>query len=165
MNNLDCVDKLIGLLNSLKFVNVRNNHHPEENVYNHSVQVFELALNNSNDPELIIAALFHDIGKLISSNNHANISADILSECSFATKKILWLVRNHLRIAYLISGEMKKRSKIDYLINHQYYLQLLELREYDLLGRKEDYQICISEPELKKILIKLVQDIPTVDLT
>lgn len=150
-----CLDKLLALLSDLKKVSQSEKYHPEVNAFNHSLQVFELAYHNTNDPDLIIAALFHDIGKAVSSHNHAEISADMLSECSFISKKTIWLVLNHLRIAYLLNGEMKKQEKINNLRKHEYYEQLVQLREFDTRGRQADYQSNIQEDQLKEILLSI----------
>lgn len=161
----ELIDDLLNDFYKLKLVVCDNKYHPEKNVYNHSIQVFELAYNYSNDYHLIFASLFHDIGKSISVHNHAFISAELLKKYPFVTEKILWLVRNHLRVSYLLSGEMKRKSKIDYLTSHQYYQQLLELRKFDILGRRDNYKINISQVELKEKLIKIINNLHTTGAT
>ena len=56
MKNLEV---LLDMLEKCESVEQNLNHHPEGNVLNHSLQVFKHAIRESNDFELILAALLH----------------------------------------------------------------------------------------------------------
>lgn len=150
------VDKLLDLLEKLKGVEQSIKYHPEVDAYNHSIQVFNEAVNRAVDRDLIFAALFHDIGKAVQSHGHEKISVELLKEFDFISEKTLWLVENHFRIVYLLSGEMKKQSKIDDLLNHPNYAELKLLRELDLAGRKPAFILNWDRAVLKKYLITLL---------
>lgn len=165
MNPIECLDELILILFELKHVDQHHVYHPEGNVYDHSIQVFEEALKHTSDPELLLSAIFHDIGKLVDNNNHANISVELLSQCSFITEKVIFLVQNHLRVAYLLSGDMKNKSKIDYLTKHKYFDQLLKLREFDVNGRKVNYKSRIKDSDIRNLLVDIIRKIQTIKST
>lgn len=160
MANYNCVEYLLSLLYQLKNVSQPYQHHPEGDAYTHSIQVLEEAMCHTNDPELLFSALFHDVGKIQSNRDHAEASIQLLSKCSFMNEKIIFLIRNHLRVAHLLSGEMKKQTKIEYLTNHEYFADLVELRKFDTLGRKAGYKPKISNSSLRSILMDIIKKIP-----
>lgn len=53
--------------------------HPEGDVLNHSLQVFNLCVKETKKSErdLKLAALFHDIGKFKDSHNHPRIACEM----------------------------------------------------------------------------------------
>ena len=57
--------RLIDLLQHLEFIRDTHESHPEETTLHHSVQSYVMARKESDDRELWIASLFHDIGKNI----------------------------------------------------------------------------------------------------
>jgi len=160
MSNLyEEIDHLLDLIENLDGIKQPTFYHPETDALQHSLQVFFIALSKSSDHSLILAALLHDVGKSISSNGHAHLSVEMIKGFSFMNEKIIWLVRNHLRVSYYLSGEMKKQSKIDKLVNSKYFSSLLELREFDLEGRNPSLQILFQREEIKKYIISLISNL------
>lgn len=121
-------------------------HHPEGNVLIHSLQVFNVACKESDDIDLILAALLHDIGKIVDSKKHEIIALDWLNP--YCSVKTLFLIEQHMRIWGLIKGEMKKRRKLEFLINHCWLPELLMLARWDKIGRNPT-----KKPDYKKELI------------
>ncbi len=153
------IDLLLDLIENLDGVKQPILYHPETDALQHSLQVFFIARSKSNDHSLVLAALLHDVGKSISLNGHAQLSVEMIKDFSFMNEKIIWLVRNHLRVSYYLSGEMKKQSKIDKLVNSKCFSSLLELRKFDLEGRNPSLQIKFQREEIKKYIISLVSNL------
>jgi tRNA nucleotidyltransferase (CCA-adding enzyme) len=114
-------------------------HHPEGDVFTHSIQVLKWAFRESKDVDLILAAMLHDIGKQVESHGHENIAVRYLeNHCSVKT---LWLIKNHMRIWYFILGDMKKMSKAQELATHPWLPELILLARWDKLGRNPHAQV------------------------
>lgn len=118
---------LYSLLTALDGVYQEPRYHPEGDALYHSLQVFQLAYQTCTDPELWAAALLHDIGKAISTPNHAQIGANELE--GFLSERIVWLIRHHLDL--LVAPRSTRRR-----LRHSHQLRELELlRAWDLKGR------------------------------
>ena len=115
--------------------------HPEKDVFIHSLQVMRLAFKESNDIDLILAAMLHDVGKPFDTLGHDNIAADNLEGFMCFSDKTIWLVRHHLRIIWMLNGRMKKQKKVQYLINHPWFTDLCMLSRWDRMGRKPNYTV------------------------
>lgn len=111
------------LLSDLKNAKQSPQHHPEGNVWNHTLLVLDQAAmvkNKSKNPNVFMwAALLHDIGKpgttkvkkgKITSYDHEKLGAELaskfLSEFSFdqeAISSIAALVRWHMQILFVVN--------------------------------------------------------------
>ncbi len=120
-------------IEALEDVEDRKIHHPEKNVFNHTLQVLHIAFRESNDVDLILAAMLHDIGKLENTLGHDQIGADWLE--GLVNDKTIWLVRNHLRIWDYLTGDMNKLKKCKELAAHPYIPELIQLARWDKKGR------------------------------
>ena len=135
------------LLEPCKLIEQHKIYHPEGNVWIHSFQCLKHALRETNDISLIVATWCHDIGKSINKLGHEK------EVCStYFTAKSLWLIRNHMRIHYYLSGEMHKLSKIKEIVEHPWLPQLIQLIRFDNLGRKPNYKFEIKPKDLLDIL-------------
>jgi len=133
------------LLTSLDGVRQSPRYHPERDALYHSLQVFQLALQASNDPELRAAALLHDIGKAVSTPNHAEIGADELE--GLLSPRIVWLIRHHLHL--LVEPRLTRR----WLRNTPQLRELELLRTWDMNGRLPDATV-MTPREAINILMK-----------
>ncbi len=115
------------LLTSLDGVSQSPRYHPEGDALYHSLQVFQLALDACDDPELWAAALLHDVGKAVSTPLHADIGADELD--GLLTPRIVWLIRHHLHL--LVAPQRTRR----WLRNTPQLRELELLRTWDTKGR------------------------------
>jgi predicted HD phosphohydrolase len=61
--------------------------------YNHSLQTATRALREDARPDLVTAALLHDIGEGLSPANHADLAATILQP--YLDEEATWVVRHH----------------------------------------------------------------------
>ena len=59
----------------------------------HSLQTATRALNDKADDEMIVAALFHDVGDPIAPANHSAVAAEILKP--YVDDRIFWIIRHH----------------------------------------------------------------------
>ena len=121
-------DILVKMLLDLDGIEQDPKFHPEGNALYHSLQVFEIANKYTEDPELLMAALLHDVGKAIDSAHHAEIGAHMLSEV--ASERVSWLVHHHLDLLRTPRQTRKRFAHTSQLAD------LEALRRWDLAGRK-----------------------------
>lgn len=125
-------------------------HHPEGDVFTHSLQALHAAFHETIDTDLILAAMLHDVGKIGNSRGHEKIGVELLDcHCS---AKTLWLIENHMRIWYLLLGQMRKRSKVEFLKNHPWLPELIMLARWDKMGRNPRQEMMYDK---EKIIDKL----------
>lgn len=129
-------------------------YHPEGSVLNHLLQTFRCAMRESTDHDLVLAALLHDIGKAEDKLRHVQIAVTWLD--GIVPQKTLWLIENHMRVWYLLLGDMKKRSKVLALYQHQWLPDLIMLARWDKMGRKPNQNLTFNagviEEKLRGIL-------------
>lgn len=140
---------LLDTLLDLEHVEQNPIYHPEGNALFHSLQVFQLSLKLSNDPEIWAASLFHDIGKAINGPDHAEIGAELLD--GIFNENIQWLIRHHLDL--LIHPSKTKQA----LKNTHRLKQLTILRHLDLKGRDPYCDVCSPEFAVDYVLQHLSQ--------
>jgi len=114
-------------------------HHPEGDVFTHCVQALNLAMRESDDIDLIFAAMLHDVGKRIDSYGHDAWSIKML--CGKISEKTEWLIKNHMRFWTFMLGDMKKRSKVKALTEHPWFKDLVMLCRWDKMGRNPSKEI------------------------
>lgn len=123
-------------------------YHPEGNVQNHLLQTFYHAVRESNDVNCLIAALTHDIGKVIEHIGHEDYSVKILDGLAIFSDKTIWLVGNHMRIITYLNGDMKKYKKTQELVNSPWFTDLIQLHRWDHLGRNPNRNIVFDEDDI-----------------
>lgn len=84
----DMTPHLIALLKGID----RNTGYPVSTL-THSLQSATRALRDNAGEELVVAALFHDIGDVIAPNNHGAVGAEILRP--FISERTYWVLRHH----------------------------------------------------------------------
>lgn len=131
-------DYLLFLLLDLDGIEQDPYYHPEGDALFHSLQVFQLAHQQSNLPILWAAALFHDVGKANGSKNHDAIGAEMLK--GVLDDQIVWLVEHHLD---LLNAPAKTRRKLRKQSTQFRQLQLL--RDWDLSGRDPTAEVISPE--------------------
>jgi hypothetical protein len=106
------------------------NYHPEGNTYDHTKIVVNRLI-PTGDINLILAGLFHDLGKLStteinpktnqpSAHGHEKVSADLVVKYSKFIRsmsadpdEVYGIVKNHMRIKYYDEMKKSKKAKID----------------------------------------------------
>ena len=148
--DLEIMEPLFWILEETKGITQLEKHHPEGDVFTHSIQVLQIAFRETFDTDLIFAAMLHDVGKIGNSLGHEKIALDLLDcHCS---AKTLWLIEHHMRIWYLIIGDMRKKSKVESLINHPWLPELIMLARWDKMGRNKNRTITYDK---EKVVNKL----------
>jgi len=144
--------RLIQAIERLKFHKDRVDHHPEGNVLEHSLQAFWIAHKESSDRELHAAALRHDIGKQICILEHDKLSLDILESFGYYNEKVLWLIKNHIRVIWFIDGTMKKKKKLQELLENKWFKDLVHLRRIDNSARKANKKSKLDKAMINNLL-------------
>ena len=131
--DMEFMKPLFIFLEACQEVKQKAEHHPEGDVFLHSLQVLYWAFKESDDLDLILAAMLHDVGKLMKEEGHEQTACEMLED--YLSVKSLWLIEHHMRIWYLILGKMKRLGKVGYLIHHPWLPELILLARWDKLGR------------------------------
>jgi hypothetical protein len=129
-------DELLSMLLALDGVQQDPRYHPERDALFHTLQVFQLARNASDDPRLWAAALFHDVGKAIDGPTHDEVGADLID--GLLEEGVVRLVRHHLD---LLRNPRRARRRHD----RAFLVELEALRRFDLGGR--DPRAHVTSPE------------------
>lgn len=127
------MDPLFTTLEQCRGIDQMDIHHPEGDVFIHSIQVLKWAFRESIDTDLILAAMLHDVGKMDNSLGHEKIAIGLLKP--YASPKTLWLIEHHMRIWYFLLGDMKKLSSVIELAEHPWLPELVTLARWDKMGR------------------------------
>ena len=135
--NLDNTSYIFELLEDCRGHMQSPEHHPEGDVFIHSLQVCHFAMKESNDIDLLLGALLHDIGKKIALHGHEVEAIKLLND--YASAKTLWLIEHHMRFWYYILGDMRKLGKCKSLADHPWTCDLLQLARWDKMGRIKDW--------------------------
>ena len=121
----------------------------------HSLQTATRALNDKADDEMIVAALFHDIGDELAPLNHSEYAAAVLKP--YVSEKTHWIIEKHGEFqmyyyAHHLGGNRNKRDKYK---GHKYYEDTINFCEkYDQNSFDPNYK---SKPlEFFKPMIKKV---------
>ncbi len=125
--------QLFDLLTDLSGVEQDPVYHPEGDALYHSLQVFQHALEETEDPALWAAALLHDVGKAHAgfgsgSRGHDQVGAELLE--GLVSPRIAWLVAHHLD---LLRHPARTRRRLRR--KPQQARELEALRRWDLAGR------------------------------
>jgi len=125
------------IIELLKEIEQNPEHHPEGCVYNHEKIVVNRAIKYG-DIDIIIAALFHDLGKAFTtkmsekghwtSYGHEQKSSDIVQRYKKWIEEqganydiVYFIVSNHMRIHFI---DKMKPSKVKALKSHPYFPKL-----------------------------------------
>ncbi|HPX45464.1 MAG TPA: HD domain-containing protein [Bacteroidales bacterium] len=66
--DIDFFKPLLDILQRCQGVQQEEKYHPEKDVLEHCLQTFNCAYKETDDIDLILAALFHDVGKIVENN-------------------------------------------------------------------------------------------------
>ena len=135
---------LLDLLLALDGVEQPARYHPEGDALFHSLQVFDLARRESDDPVLWGAALLHDVGKADDTSSHDEAGADLLE--GLVCPRIVWLVRHHLDLLRDPRRCQRRYRGQSELAN------LTLLRRWDLGGRRPSARVLTPEAAVDILL-------------
>ncbi len=131
------MEPLFTFLERCKGVKQMEKWHPEGDAYNHMLQVLHHAFRETNDTDLIIAAMLHDIGKFEMTKGHEERAVEWLKP--YCSVKTLWLIEQHMRFWYYIEGKMRKMGKCKDFVGHPWFIELCQLARWDKLGRNPSF--------------------------
>lgn len=121
------------LLIPLEKVEQSRKWHPEGDALYHSLQVFDLARDESPyDEELLLAALLHDVGKAIDPLDHVRAGLEALD--GYITDRTAWLIAHHMEAQRILDGTIGARARRR-LHGSEDYDELLLLAKCDRDGR------------------------------
>jgi hypothetical protein len=141
---------LKNLVLSLHKIPQNEKFHPEGDVLVHTEVVTNRVIKYTNDTDLILSAVFHDLGKIETlafteagvptAHGHEKVSADLVREYASWIKmqggdvnKIHYIVYNHMRVKRL--GEMRV-AKADLFMQDEHFAQLMRFSIHDKGGTK-----------------------------
>ena len=97
------------------------------------------------DEEFLLAALLHDVGKAIDTENHTAAALEALED--LITERTAWFIEHHMAAQQLLDGELGARARRR-LQQNESYEELLLLARCDRGGRQSGVQA----PELEEAL-------------
>ncbi len=140
-------DELLDLLLGLDGISQDPRYHPEGDALYHSLQVFEHARRETDDPEMLAAALLHDVGKALRSPAHDADGADLLE--GLVPDRVVWMVRHHLD---LLRAPAQTRRRLRGTASLR---DLEHLRRWDLAGRSPSASVCSPEEAVTHVTREL----------
>jgi len=153
---LEDTKEVFELLESTKGVQQNLIWHPEGDVFEHSLQVVKHAFRETNDVDLILAALLHDVGKKEDMHEHEKHSCELVKD--YVSVKTLFLIKEHRRIWYYLLGEMKKLSKCKELAEHPWLPELVQLARFDKKGRNPNVKSKYDKEDIIERLNKCAEN-------
>jgi predicted HD phosphohydrolase len=145
----DLLDKCTGVTQKVEY-------HPEGDVLIHSMQTFHYACRETNNIDVLLACLLHDVGKAEDTLNHVEWSVKLLTP--YVSCKTLWLVEQHMRVWAYIHGEMQGLKKCVELADHPWFPELVQVARFDNMGRNSHYCPEYDKEDIIKRLNKAVKD-------
>lgn len=137
---------LTEMLLALDGVQQNPTYHPEGDALFHSLQVFDLARQQTDDVQLWAAALLHDVGKALRCGDHDEVGADLLD--GLVAPRVVWLVRHHLDLLRAPGATRRRlRGKTE-------LADLERLRRWDLGGRSPHALVGSVEEAVDQLLCR-----------
>ena len=139
-----------GLSNTLKGYQVTRSEH--------SLQTATRALNDKADEEMIVAALFHDIGDELAPLNHSEYAGTVLKP--YVSEKTHWIIEKHgeFQMYYYVHHLGGNRNQRDKYKGHKYYKNTVDFCEnWDQKSFDPNYKSLTLkdfEPYVKRIFSK-----------
>ena len=121
----------------------------------HSLQTATRALNDKADDEMIVAALFHDIGDELAPLNHSEYAGTVLKP--YVSEKTHWIIEKHgeFQMYYYVHHLGGNRNERDKYKGHKYYKDTVDFCEnWDQKSFDPNYKSLTLkdfEPYVKKI--------------
>ncbi len=131
------------------------------NRYQHSLQSATLAERDGADEEMVVAALLHDMGDIISPFNHSEFAAAIVRP--YVSEKTYWIIKHHgLFQSYYyneyIGGDRDARDRFK---DHPHYQACIDFcARYDQNAFDPDYDTLPLEhfiPAVKRVFARDVE--------
>ena len=124
----------------------------------HSLQSATRAYRDDADEEMVVAALLHDIGDLLSPHNHSELAAAVLRP--YVSERTYWIVREHglFQSYYYAHHFGDDRNARDRYINHEWYQDAVDFCErWDQSSFDPEYEslpLEFFEPMVRRIFAR-----------
>ena len=124
----------------------------------HSLQSATRAYRDDADEEMVVAALLHDIGDLLSPHNHSALAAEVLRP--YVSERTYWIVRQHglFQSYYYAHHFGNDRNARDRYIDHEWYQDTVDFCErWDQSSFDPDYEslpLEFFEPMVRRIFAR-----------
>ena len=124
----------------------------------HSLQSATRAYRDDADEEMVVAALLHDIGDLLSPHNHSALAAEVLRP--YVTERVYWIVRQHglFQSYYYAHHFGDDRNARDRYIDHPWYQDTVDFCErWDQSSFDPEYEslpLEFFEPMVRRIFAR-----------
>ncbi len=124
----------------------------------HSLQSATRAYRDDADEEMVVAALLHDIGDLLSPHNHSELAAAVLRP--YVSERTYWIVREHglfqsYYYAHHFGGDRNARDRF---IDHPWYQDTVDFCErWDQSSFDPEYEslpLEFFEPMVRRIFAR-----------
>ena len=124
----------------------------------HSLQSATRAYRDDADEEMVVAALLHDIGDLLSPHNHSELAAAVLRP--YVSERTYWIVRQHglFQSYYYAHHFGDDRNARDRYIDHEWYQDAVDFCErWDQSSFDPEYETLpleFFEPMVRRIFAR-----------
>jgi len=120
-------DRLLDLMASLQHADALGS---PVNLYTHSLQTATRVLRAGEDDELVVVALFHDLGEALSDNHHGLVAAELLSP--WISEPRTWLLIQHVDFQqfHFVNNPAARRRTRDRFIGHPCYAETAHFCEF-----------------------------------
>ena len=124
----------------------------------HSLQTATRAYRDGADEEMVVAALLHDIGDLLSPHNHSELAAAVLRP--YVSERAYWIVRHHglfqtYYYAHHFGGDRNARDRYR---DHPWYQDAVDFcHQWDQPSFDPDYEslpLEFFEPMVRQIFAR-----------
>jgi predicted HD phosphohydrolase len=131
-------DRLMALLASMRKADSLGS---PINLYMHSLQTATRAMRAGEDDELVVVALFHDLGEALSDNHHGLVAAELLAP--WISERRSWLLVQHVAFQqfHFVNHPAIDVNARDRFLGHPFYAETVRFCEiYDQNSFDSDYQ-------------------------
>ena len=124
----------------------------------HSLQSATRAYRDDADEEMVVAALLHDIGDLLSPHNHSALAAEVLRP--YVSERTYWIVRQHglFQSYYYAHHFGDDRHARDRYVDHEWYQDTVDFCErWDQSSFDPEYEslpLEFFEPMVRRIFAR-----------
>ena len=124
----------------------------------HSLQCATRAYRHGADEEMVVAALLHDIGDLLSPYNHSEMAAAVLRP--YVSERTFWIVRHHglFQSYYYAHHTGGDRNARDVYRDHPWYQDTVDFcHRWDQSSFDPDYEslpLEFFEPMVRRIFAR-----------
>ncbi|OQR82065.1 gamma-butyrobetaine dioxygenase [Thraustotheca clavata] len=150
------VPRLQGMLEKLEGDHIRLGTGAKVDLFEHSIQCATLAYEDGADEELVVCALLHDVGELLSPCNHGEIAGAILRP--YISPERYWILAHHeiFQGYYYFHHVGGNRNTREMFASHPQYQDTIDFcHKYDQAAfdpMYESYSLDFFKPMMQRVL-------------